>query len=158
MARSMYQHAEMEHSQSHPATQQQVGHSTTQYTLRGIRPDELQHYWPNASKRLAAALEHADDGTTLDEIKQQILDGRSMLWEYGDKMSVVLSVENNRLYAWLIGGRDLDEWIDELIEAMKRYAKESGMSGLQAVTRPGLARKLRRKGWVTQAEMIRMDI
>jgi len=107
---------------------------------------------------LAAALEHADDGTTLDEIKQQILDGRSMLWMYGEQMSIVLSVENNRLYAWLIGGHSLDEWIDELIAAMRRYAKEHGMDGLQAVARPGLARKLRRKGWKTTAEIIRTEL
>jgi hypothetical protein len=156
--RSMYQCAEMEPLQSSQATQPPRECSITPSRLLGIHPDELHKYWETSAKHLAAPLKYGDDGTTLDEIKQQIVDGRSMLWVYGDQMSIVLSVENNRLYAWLIGGVDLDRWIDELIAGMRRYAKENNMIGLKAVARPGLARKLRRKAWVTTAEIIRMEI
>lgn len=144
----------------HP-TQPHRGRSTTRSWLLGIHPDELHKWWPQAAKHLQPALDHADDGTTLDEVRQQIVDGRSMLWVYAEDehlMSAVLSIENNRLYAWLIGGAQIGLWLDTLLEAMRRYAQESGMDGLSAVTRPGIARMLRQRGWTTHAEIIRITI
>jgi hypothetical protein len=113
-------------------------------------------------EHLQPAIDIADDGTTLEEVREQLLDGRSMLWTYVDEgehvMSVVLTDENSYLYAWLLGGRSMDGWLDELIEAMRRYAFEKGYKGLKAVARPGLAKTLRAKRWKTIAEITRIEL
>ena len=111
---------------------------------------------------LMPAIVIGDDGTTLEEVHDQIMTQKSMLWiAHVDErwvMSFVLTVENGALYAWLIGGELMSEWLDDVIVAMKRYAKESGLTHLKSVARPGLAKKLRSKGWKTTAEIIRTEL
>ena len=131
-------------------------------SLQLIRPEDLNEYWPVASVMLIPALEIADDGTSLEEVHEQITTQKSMLWiarvDRRWVMSFVLSIENGALYAWLIGGELMDEWLDDVIVAMKRYAKESGLTHLKSVVRPGLGKKLRAKGWKTTAEIIRTEL
>jgi len=154
----MYQQEGREVSQSPAQPQPQQETSIMRFSLQGIPPDVR---WPTATiQHLLRALEIGDDGTTLDEVRQQINDRRSMLWVgyIGDthKMSIVLTIENTALYAWLMGGEDMDDWIDPLVAAMRRYAREKGLTHLKAVTRPGLAKTL--KGWRTTATIIRAEI
>lgn len=127
-----------------------------------VAPDDVGTVWHDVAPMLEPALKHADDGTTMDEVRRHVEDMTSMLWLYvtdnGIEMSIVLSMENNELYAWLIGGHDMEKWLDELVGHMRRYALENGMTGLRAVTRPGLARTLRKRGWRTSAEIVRLPV
>lgn len=81
-----------------------------------------------------------------------------MLWILDDlSMAAVMTQENGYLYAWLIGGRDMESWLDALIAMMLRYARQYHMKGLKAVARPGLARVLRKRGWTATAEIVRLE-
>lgn len=106
---------------------------------------------------LVPALDIADDGTTLRDVREAVESGRAMLWLLDDlSMVAVMSDQNGYLYAWLLGGHDMDSWIDMLISAMLRYARQFEMKGLKAVTRPGLGRVLRKRGWKVTAEIVRL--
>lgn len=127
-----------------------------------IPPDDIGRVWLEVVPMLEPALEHGDDGTTTGDVWRELKNQRAMLWLHetdGDlDMAVVLTEENRSLYAWLIGGHGMDRWLDDLIDHMRRYAKENRMVGLKAVTRPGLARTLRKRGWRTNAEIVRTEV
>lgn len=80
-----------------------------------------------------------------------------MLWLLDDlSMVAVMSEQNGYLFAWLLGGTNMEAWLDRLYDAAIRYAKEYQMKGLKAVTRPGLGRVLRKRGCTTTAEIVRL--
>lgn len=130
-------------------------------SLRVIPSIELDGVWKEIAPMLERPLTFANDGTTIGDVYEQLKSRQSMLWTAStDKtvMALVLTNENNWLYAWLIGGSGIDDWLGELLRHMKRYAREFGYRGLKTVTRPGLARRLRKEGWKTEAEIIRIKL
>ena len=152
----------LEHSPSQPQTRQHQEPSTTPFSLRAIQPDNLGRWWPAVAHQLIAPLSYADDGTTLKEIRESLEKREAMLWvgHNGSDhvVTMVLAIENGALFAWLVAGERMDEWIDEVMAAMRRYAREFKLTHIKSVVRPGLARKLRKKGWRTTAEIVKAKI
>lgn len=112
---------------------------------------------------LADALSRNCRGYTLQEVRQAIADQVVMLWVVTDDAATVAAVvsypdeRSKAVMVWLMGGRDMAQWIDELIFALRRYASESGLEAVQAQVRPGLVRVLGKRGWRQEYTTMRYD-
>lgn len=108
---------------------------------------------------LAKALAYCR-GWTLADVREGVEDGRYLLWVVTDpavRAAVVLHPDERAeaVTVWLMAGDGMDEWLDDLIAALTRYAADIGYSALQAVVRPGLSKVLNARGWKTSHVIMR---
>lgn len=77
----------------------------------------------------------------------------------GLKAAVVLHPDERQqaVVIWLMGGEDMKEWLPLLIENLQRYSNDMGYGALQALVRPGLARRLKNAGWTTEHISMRLE-
>ena len=126
-----------------------------------VAPWDLDEFWPTAEPLLREAMERLETGETLDDVYRQVARANALLWLWQSagetKMALVLENQDGWLSAWLVGGEDMTDWIDDGLAAMDRYAVEAGLKGCRATTRPGIARALRERGWSKIAEVVQVS-
>jgi len=106
---------------------------------------------------LEAPLKLSNDSATADDVYKLLKDKQCMLW-VTDEMALVLRAEGKALFAWLVAGENMDNWLEEVMNAATRYAREFGYTHFKATVRPGMGRRLKRHGWTTAAEIMRREI
>lgn len=130
--------------------------------VSGVPRETLPAYWPIVAPMLKPALERGGDNCTMSDVFGNIQSGRCMLWVVEDESVVAAMVmhlpeDRDSLMVWLMGGRDFDEWQPLAQPLMQRYAREAGRTYVEAYARPGLAKKLRKQGWITRHELIAVE-
>ena len=96
--------------------------------VQAMRPYETQ---------LRIALENADDGQTIEDVRLQLMDQTAQLW-VGPWAAVVTKVVDGRVVLWLCGGKM--EGLDRLLPDIERFARGLGCKGLMVYGRPGWER------------------
>ena len=61
--------------------------------------------------------------------------------------ALVSYINGDALTVWLMGGQDMAKWAPDVSPLLQRYAEEHDLTRVEAYTRPGMARLLRRIGW-----------
>lgn len=126
------------------------------YVVQGVRLPDLSRAWPEVSPLLADALARNCRGYTLADVRAALEGGEAMLWvvraEGRTDAAVVsyIDAKPGDLVVWLMGGRGMKSWLGDLIAALRRYAVEAGLNGVQAHVRPGLAKVLAGHGWARE--------
>lgn len=112
---------------------------------------------------LAGALSYAR-GHTLESVLEDLKAQRSLLWVLQTDGAIRAAAvcypdrKASAVHVWLLGGDDMDEWLDSLIAALERYARDEGLEAIQAGVRMGLARVLNRRGWDMEYTMVRKTL
>ena len=133
-------------------------------TVCGVSPEYLDRAWTVSAPHLAGALTRGCRGYTLEDVRRLLDDEKAMLWHVrrGDDVAASVVCYPDRrggcVHIWLMGGEDMEVWIDTLIQTLRRYARDEGLSALQAEVRPGLGRVLNRKGWQIQTTCTRLSL
>lgn len=86
---------------------------------------------------LLPALKHTEAGTSLDDVRAAIGEGRALLWPGSKSVAVTSEYHGNEFVIWLAGG-DMGE-LFEMEAAARRFATERGFNRM--VVEDG------RKGW-----------
>ncbi len=118
-------------------------------------PGQLPVVWPRVRDYLIAAIRKSDEGERcqLDLLMADIISGRSQLWvaiKQGEITcaTVTLLCEQyggGSICIYLMGGRDMADWIEPMHEEIVHFAKESNVKWIDTCTRPGIGRLLMRK-------------
>ena len=113
--------------------------------------------WPHVEPHLDRVVKIAEDEISLQSIKAKLYNGSSMLVAVIKDNIVIaaitmekLTFENGRsaLVLPVVGGDELDEWVDQVIELAKIIAKDIGCQELRGLgARKGWSRKLKNTGW-----------
>ncbi|HZH26793.1 MAG TPA: hypothetical protein VEY95_06370 [Azospirillaceae bacterium] len=99
--------------------------------------------WARCGRWLAAALAHAGDTHTLDDVRAQVERGEAQFWPGRTAVLVTELVDYPRLKAcrvWL-GGGELEE-IKEMVRSVAVWAKAQGCARLEVLGRPGWVRAI----------------
>jgi len=121
-----------------------------------VKPNEVDHVWPEVSPLLCKALEYDPTGATIDSIYTNIIDNRYLLIlmiEEGLKLQAALTIELFEAHGETVcnivaaGGTNLNDWCDTFLDSAEVLAKEQGASKLTINGRPGWSRRLKKRGF-----------
>lgn len=121
---------------------------------------DFEAAWRKASPWLAAALAHAGDTHTLDDVRAMVEAREARFWSGRDAAMVTTLEEHPRFKAlmiWLAGG-DLAELVHEIRPAAERWAAAEGCTRSMVLGRPGWARVLASEGYGAAATLLTKDL
>lgn len=136
-----------------------ISHTPSQVSY--VPHDCVDYVWDDVAPILELALARSDEGTSIGDVKAGIETATLFLWIVGDLSACVvgrIDQRKNALSCWLLAGSGLEEWYDDLMAAAARYARDLGLSRIEACVRPGFQRVLSRKGWRTVHHRMAMDL
>jgi hypothetical protein len=128
--------------------------------LRGIRPGELDEFWPIAAPMLELGLKHgAGHRWTLGALRRSIAENRRYLWlAWPDRdCALVTQIEvyprAKVLQLLWVGGRLPENW-RAILRALERWGEQRGCTEIETGGRLGWERQLAEEGysavpWVT---------
>ena len=115
---------------------------------------------------LSIALAHGE--VTINTLKQKLLRGEALLITVsrGADIIAVNTVEVRHfesglkaLYIPLIGGTEMEEWMDRFLNIVSAIGKDLGCTELRGIAaRKGWIRKLKPRGWSEVSTIIKCDI
>ena len=115
--------------------------------------------WERCGPWLQAALDHAGNLFTLDDVKQAVLRGEAT-FHPGLNAAVITEIRvypQKKIYnCWLAGG-DIEELKLAFAPAVRKYAKRAGCDAITIQGRPGWKRvfNMREKGVVLTEEVVK---
>lgn len=122
--------------------------------MHRVTPGQLPTVWPKIRDYLIAAIRKSDEGERcqLDLLMADIISGRSQLWvavKEGEITCATVTLLCEQYGGWsvciyLMGGRGMSEWIEQVHEEIVRFAKENDAKWIDACTRPGIGKLLTR--------------
>jgi hypothetical protein len=113
----------------------------------------LPAFWPHLAPLLNKAFNVGDRRVKLQDLYDDALQGTYLVWAIIDeeKKEFVAALTTRAvryprgkgLAIEFLGGERMDEWLDELMEELKKHAKHNGCEWLECFGRKGWAKK----GW-----------
>lgn len=111
--------------------------------------------WDQIQGPLAKYIKH-DDTWSEEQILRMVMQGDAMVWTVHDKDKIIaILIIRSRSYresdkfieVMIAAGERFDDWADDVMVALKRYADQECAAGLRAMCRPGMAKWLKSVGW-----------
>ena len=122
----------------------------------GIIPrEQIEAFWPLAYPLLEPAVARAGGRISEATVYAGLMQGTHLLWATTDGPDIA-AVATTRVAQYplkkmlvveCLGGAKLDEWVSEMNDTLTRFAKASGLSGIEMFGRSGWARALQPYGW-----------
>lgn len=131
-----------------------------------IPKDLLPAVWTEASEKLAPAVTRSNGRVSVADLKNDVLNGDSLLWAVWQDGSPV-AYYTTRVTAYprkkamvleWIGGSGIENWMDATIEAMREHARANECDHLEFTGREGWSRMLDRTGWKPEYVCYRMEL
>lgn len=128
--------------------------------------DAVDHVFETLSRQIERALSHgAGDRTTAEHLKEAVKQNRMSLWVVHDGPEIVACVvvsiahhpKKRAVFVQATAGRDLDQWIDQIEPLLRDCRDLVGADMIEAECRPGLARRLKKRGWRTKALLMELE-
>ena len=123
--------------------------------------------WKDVEGILDKAVDTVKDKSKVIDILTGIYEGMYALWvvmNEDDKIiaaltTILIQYPRRRALAldW-VGGTQMKEWEDQLIDTMKRYGNELGCSHLEGYGRKGWGRALKKYGFYPEYIAYRMEL
>lgn len=111
-------------------------------------------WWEIVEPHVQRAMEHGATDWDMDQIKSDLDEGTKLLWiAYADQVLGVLITQlveqggQLSLVIFAIGGKHLPELFDCFQKPITDYAREMQATRVQAWTRDGVARMLKKRAW-----------
>ena len=123
--------------------------------LQGVTTDEIDQQWDDLEPHISAGLEYANGELESDDIYRQIKNNQVVpvvVMEKGKILAVVtlevVKKPKKKILAIVTaGGRDMDLWLDAILDTAEILAEEQGCEAIYVAGRPGWKRLLEPKGY-----------
>ena len=108
--------------------------------------------WPKVRELLIPAIESVDSGFKEEDILQRLQVANMQLWVINEyEAAAVTQVQQYPQFKSALivalGGENMNEWLDEFIEAVEKWASEIGCAYLEEYGRKGWERVGKPRGW-----------
>ena len=123
--------------------------------------------WKDVDGILKRAVDTVKDKSEVIDILTGIYEGMYALWVVMNEDDKIIAAFTTRLIQYprrralaldWVGGTQMKEWEDQLIDTMKRYANELDCSHLEGYGRKGWGRALKKYGFYPEYIAYRMEL
>lgn len=123
--------------------------------------------WKDVDGILKRAVDTVKDKSEVIDILTGIYEGMYVLWVVMNEDDKIIAAFTTRLIQYprrralaldWVGGTQMKEWEDQLIDTMKRYGNELGCSHLEGYGRKGWGRALKKYGFYPEYIAYRMEL
>lgn len=123
--------------------------------------------WKDVDEILKRAVDTVKDKSEVIDILTGVYEGMYALWIVMNEDDKIIAAFTTRLIQYprrralaldWVGGTQMKEWEDQLIDTMKRYGNELGCSHLEGYGRKGWGRALKKYGFYPEYIAYRMEL
>lgn len=111
---------------------------------------DIDSVWDKVSPLIQKALDHSCGELAIQDVYRKLQDGHMGLI-MNDKMACVVEFMDypqiTALRVVALGGEDMDEWLEELLDILYKWAKENGHSRVEHMGRKGWVKTLQKYGY-----------
>ncbi len=132
-----------------------------------VPQEAIGSVWKDVDEILKRAVDTVKDKSEVIDILTGIYEGMYVLWVVMNEDDKIIAAFTTRLIQYprrralaldWVGGTQMKEWEDQLIETMKRYANELDCSHLEGYGRKGWGRALKKYGFYPEYIAYRMEL
>lgn len=129
--------------------------------------EAVGHVWKDVERVLEKSVATVKDKSNMIDILRGVFDGTYVLWVVMNEEDNIIAAFTTRLIVYpqrkalaldWVGGTQMKEWEDQLIDTMKRYADEFECSHLEGYGRKGWGRSLKKYGFYQEYIAYRMEL
>ena len=126
----------------------------------------LDTVWSDAERLLAPAIDVAPGKFSIEDVRQDILNGNVVLWLVVDGTKPIAAIttriinypQRHAMAMDWIGGTRMNEWLGMAMKTIKDYAVANGCLHLEGYGRKAWGRVLEKYGWEPEYIAYRMEI
>lgn len=129
--------------------------------------EAVRHVWKDVEKVLKKSVATAQGKSETIDVLAGILTDVYVLWVVMDDDDSIVAAFTTRLLVYpqrkalaldFVGGTRMNEWNDQLIDTMRKYANELGCSHLEGYGRKAWGRSLKKYGFYPEYIAYRMEL
>lgn len=129
--------------------------------------EAVRHVWNDVEKVLKKSVATAQGKSETIDVLAGILTDIYVLWVVMDDDDSIVAAFTTRLLVYpqrkalaldFVGGTRMNEWNDQLIDTMRKYANELGCSHLEGYGRKAWGRSLKKYGFYPEYIAYRMEL
>ncbi len=129
--------------------------------------EAVRHVWKDVEKVLKKSVATAQGKSETIDVLAGILTDIYVLWVVMDDDDSIVAAFTTRLLVYpqrkalaldFVGGTRMNEWNDQLIDTMRKYANELGCSHLEGYGRKAWGRALKKYGFYPEYIAYRMEL
>lgn len=123
--------------------------------------------WPRVEPLLRLATDTRDGQYDPSDIFDKLLSGELLLWGIFDDETQIVAALTTRICQYRnsralsidwVGGSQMKTWLPEVMEMLKRFAKDHGCQSLEGRGRSGWVRALKKYGWEHDYIAVKMEL
>jgi|TARA_R100000482_G_C5131875_1_gene152518 citrate lyase beta subunit len=131
-----------------------------------VTAELVDTFWPHVISLLLPAIETAEGKTSPEQINTDCKSGKAMLWVVVCGNDIIAALVT-RVYRYsgkqgfaieFVGGKQMKQWIDLVLNTLERVAKESGCTHFEAYGRRAWQRWLERRNFKPKFIQYEMEI
>ena len=129
--------------------------------------EAVRHVWKDVEKVLKKSVATAQGKSETIDVLAGILTDIYVLWVVMDDDDSIVAAFTTRLLVYpqrkalaldFVGGTRMNEWNDQLIDTMRKYANELGCTHLEGYGRKAWGRSLKKYGFYPEYIAYRMEL
>lgn len=131
-----------------------------------VAADKVELLWPVVAPLLKPAVDRAGGRISMETVLSSLAAGTHLLWIVANDSTITAAFTTrvakyplkSMLVVECLGGSRLKEWVESTNEMLKRFAKDSGLSGVEMYGRSGWSKALAPYGWETSMVLCEMNV
>jgi hypothetical protein len=124
-----------------------------------VDPNYVSAVWDKVESILRKSLHTAHGRFTMESILREIVNFQQHLWiVFDDDKEIVAALttrfidypDKRMLAGQFLGGRDIMQWRDPMLETLEKWAKDNHCTGVEMTGRKGFSKVLATHGWTPE--------
>lgn len=124
--------------------------------VSGIPSSEINNVWDKCKKFIEMGNNKSKQEMNVEDIYDKLLLADMQLWLIFDEDANIISVLTTEIVLYprmktcrivTLGGKDMDDWVDEFLEVLEEWATDNECVAMETACRKGFVKKLKRFGY-----------
>ena len=130
--------------------------------IAGVQADQMMALWPHVKDHFRSFENRSDGELTAGELLTCVIDKKLQCWVATDgevvKACALTEISRKTVVLAFCAGRDREEWRDEMVDEIKRWAKSIGLGRFRIICRPGWTREMKALGFKETHRVLEREI